>query len=709
MGRLLGWCAAMLLAAYAFGTPSARAQDAGATLQLAPIVVTATRTPQSSLDLPVSIDRVDASRIQDGQLEENLSESLDTVPGLSVESRQNYAQDLQLSVRGFGARSSFGVRGVRLYADGIPGTMPDGQGQFSQFDLGSAGHIEVMRGPFSALYGNSSGGVIALFTQDGPPGSQVDATVAAGSLDTRRVALKAAGTEGPVNYVVDAASFQTEGYRAHSAAERENFNSKLRFDLGSQGTLTLIVNAIQTPAIQDPLGLTSAQLAADPSQAGTNALLYNTSKSLDQEQTGAVYERTLAPGLDLTETLYMGHRSTTQYQAILVSAEATPTSPGGVIALDRGYWGTDTHVTDQWTPLGMTFSLTAGISYDHLSEAREGFLNFIGPTLGVEGALRRDQRNFVFDLDEYLQAQWDPDTHWRVLAGVRHSLVNVSSNDHLAATGVNPETGVSYGASDPVAGVTYRVTPQLSLYGSYGRGFETPTLNDLAYRSVNGNPPGLNFGLQPARSNDYELGLKSEGKRFTFDASAFYIQTHDELAVLQNSGGRSVYQNIGETVRRGAEVSGTALLGEGFDARLAYTWIRAEVAQSYSTCITLPCVLQVVAVGNRLPAVPENALYAALSWRTAKWGFSSTLEAIGRAQIYANDLNTQAASSFWVANLEAGVQQSRGPWNFHEFVRIDNIANTRYVDSVIVNESNMRYYEPDPGQTLLLMFRATYR
>ncbi|HXN10753.1 MAG TPA: TonB-dependent receptor [Steroidobacteraceae bacterium] len=706
MGRMSGWSALALLASSVPAALPALALDSG---DLAPIVVTATRTAESSLDLPVSIDRVDRARIEDGQLQLNLSESLDQVPGVSVENRQNYAQDLQLSVRGFGARSSFGVRGVRLYSDGIPGTMPDGQGQFSQFDLGSAGHIEVMRGPFSALYGNSSGGVIALFTQDGPPGSQVDATVQAGSLDTRRIALKAAGSTALVNYVVDAAHFQTEGYRDHSAAERENFNSRLRFDLAGAGTLTLIANAIQTPAIQDPLGLTSAQLAADPGQAGTNALLYNTRKSLYQEQAGAVYERSLAPGLDLTETLYAGHRSTTQFQAILVSAEATPTSPGGVIGLDRGYWGTDTHVTDRWTPGGTSLSLTAGISYDHLSEARQGFLNFIGPTLGVEGALRRDQRNYVFDLDEYLQAQWDPDAHWRVLAGLRHSLVNVSSNDFLAASGVFPETGVSYGASDPVAGVTWRVTQRLSLYGSYGRGFETPTLNDIAYRSVNGNPPGLNFALQPAHSDDYEVGIKSAGTRFSFDASAFYIRTHDELAVLQNSGGRSVYQNIGETQRRGAEVSASATLGAGFDARLSYTWIRAQVAQPYSTCITLPCVPQVVAAGSRLPAVPENNLYSALTWRSMKWGFSTTLEAIGRAQIYANDLNTQAASGFWTANLEAGLEQVRGAWSFHEFARIDNLANTRYVDSVIVNESNMRYFEPDPGQTFLLMVRATYR
>jgi iron complex outermembrane receptor protein len=260
---------------------------------LAQIVITATRIAQSSFDLPVSVDRVNERQIHAGQLQVNLSESLIQVPGLSIQSRQNYAQDLQLSVRGFGARSSFGVRGVRLYADGIPGTMPDGQGQFSQFDLGSADHIEVLRGPFSALYGNSSGGVIAIFTENGKPGFEADGTAEYGTFDTQRYALKGSGASGAVSYVVDAAHFQTDGYRDHSDAERNNFNSKVAITLADASKLTLIVNAIETPFVQDPLGLTRAQLAADPAQAGTNAILYNTRKSLSQEQVGATYERPL--------------------------------------------------------------------------------------------------------------------------------------------------------------------------------------------------------------------------------------------------------------------------------------------------------------------------------------------------------------------------------------------------------------------------------
>jgi iron complex outermembrane recepter protein len=691
------------------GGQAADEQAGDSSEELAIIVVSATRTPERSLDLPVSIDRVDREQLEQGQLEENLSESLGAVPGVSVEMRQNYAQDLQLSVRGFGARSSFGVRGVRLYADGIPGTMPDGQGQFSQFDLGSADHIEVLRGPFSALYGNSSGGVISLYSEEGPTGGEVTATAAWGDYDQHRYALKAAGTTSDLNYLIDLTHFDTDGYRDHSAAERNNFNSKLRLDLDGGARLTLVANMVETPFVEDPLGLTQAQLEADPRQAGTGALAYNTRKDLSQEQVGLIYERTVLSELDLTATLYGGHRSTIQFQAIPMGSEVNPLSPGGVIDLGRGFGGLDVHATDRLSVASTPLLLTAGVSYDDLDEARKGFLNFVGSALGIEGSLRRDQSNRVFDMDEYLQAQWDPSTRWRLLAGLRHSLVDVSSDDHLAAAGAYPISAVHYLATDPVAGVTFHALPELSLYAAYGRGFETPTLNDLAYRSVNGNPPGLNLGLLPARSDNYEIGLKRAGSHLELDVTGFFTDTHDELAVEQSSFGRAVYQNIPETQRRGAEVGLTGVWGPSFTTRVAYTWIHAQVAEPYQTCIAQPCVDTTVAAGARLPAVPENALYTALTWSAPRAGFSTTLEVIGRAQIYANDLNTAAASGYWVENLKAGFTQSHPAWRFSEFLRIDNLADRHYVDSVIVNESNSRYFEPEPGRNVYLMFSAMHR
>jgi len=676
--------------------------------ELAPVVVTATRTPESSLDLPIAISLVDKAQIEVGQPRVNLSESLISVPGVSVENRQNYAQDLQMSIRGFGARSSFGVSGVRLYSDGIPGTMPDGQGQFSQFDLGSAGRIEVLRGPFSALYGNSSGGVISLFTEDGPPGNVADASAAYGTFATQRYSLKDAGDDGPVNYVVDAAHFQTDGYRVHSEAERNNFNSKLRFDLHEAGTLTLVGNAIQTPSNQDPLGLTQAQLGANPTQAGSNALTYDTRKWLSQEQAGAIYDRSLGSQDDLAATVYAGHRATTQFQAIPASTEVPPSNPGGVIDLSRNFWGIDLHAVDHHELFGGPLQTTVGLSYDDLQEARRGYLNYIGGDLGVLGELRRDEANHVYDADEYLQVQWDPAARWRLVAGVRNSLVGVSSHDHLILSG-DPDSGVHYSAVDPVAGVTYRILPTLDAYVSYGKGFETPTLNNLAYRSTNPDLPGLNLGLQPARSNHYELGLKAGEGWLRTDADVFLVHTEHELAVLANTDGRSVYENIGATERRGFELGADALGPRGLSARLAYTYLHAVVLQSYESCVGSPCRLEPVPVGSYLPAVPKNALYVGLTWSYAPQGFSATFETQGRAQIFADDRNSAAAAAFWVDNLRFGWQQDRGRWHYSEFMRVDNLTNRHYVDTVIVNDSNGRYFEPDPGRTAMILFTAGRR
>jgi iron complex outermembrane receptor protein len=688
------------------------------TEELSSVVVTATRIAEDSRDLPISINRVDAQTIQSGQLQVNLSESLVTVPGVSAQNRQNYAQDLQLSVRGFGARSNFGVRGVRLYSDGIPGTMPDGQGQFSQFDLSSAGHIEVLRGPFSALYGNSSGGVISIFTEDAKPGYLYGAEVEYGAFNTQRYDLKTTGDNGAVNYVVDTSHFQTNGYRVHSDAQRNLFNAKLSLAPSDTSKLTIVGNAIETPFVQDPLGLTRAQFEANPTQAGVNAIAYNTRKNLDQEQLGVAYENNLSATDELFATTYTGHRGTEQFQAIPMAQEANPLSPGGVIDLDRAYWGVDLHVADQRSVAGTPLLVVAGLNYDDLAETRKGYLNYVGTETGVQGALRRYETNYVYDFDQYLQAQWDPAARWRLIAGVRNSLVDVTSHGHLAVID-GADSEVHYSAVNPVAGVTYRATEAVNIYGSYGKGFETPTLNDLAYRSVDGSLPGLNLGLKPARSDNYETGIKAGNDRVRADLAAFYIRTRDELAVLQNSAGRAVDQNIGETTRRGLELGTEANFTGGFSGRLVYTYIRAVVQQPYFTCVTTPCnplapgppppSYQLVPAGSYLPALARNALYAGVTWRYAPLGFSTTLDTVGRSRIYVNDRNSDAADGYWVVNLRAGFEQETTHWRFSEFARLDNLADRAYVGTVIVNETNSRFFEPAPGRTAYVMFNAAWR
>ncbi len=692
--------------------PMARAGDAqsdvSAASQLSAVVVTATRVAQDSQALPMSVDRIDRAEIHDGQSQVNLSESLVTVPGVSVQSRQNYAQDLQISSRGFGARSSFGVRGVRLYSDGIPGTMPDGQGQFSQFDLGSADHIEVLRGPFSALYGNSSGGVIAVFTQDGPPGFELGSTLEYGSLNTQRYAALVGGEAGPVNYILDVSHFQTDGYRLHSEAQRNLLNSKVRVKLDDVSQVTFVANAIETPYVQDPMGLTAAQVLANPSQAGTGADTFNTRKSLTQEQLGLTYDRTFGAHDSLVAMVYGGHRQATQFLAIPVFVQAAPTSPGGVIDLARNYSGTDVHLTDRRDFLGTTLTTTAGVSYDDMDEHRRGYLSYIGTDLGVAGLLRRYETNLVHDLDEYFQAQWDLTQKLHATAGIRNSVVDISSHSHLSVSGALPLSGTRFSATNPVAGLSYGVTDRINTYVSFGRGFETPTLNELAYRSIGGTLPGLNFGLQPARSNDYEVGVKSRGTDFQADAAAFLIRTVNELGVLQSSGGRSVYDNIGATRREGAELGLTSFLPAHFEARVAYSYLRAVVADAYSGCAGAPCVPTVIPAGNYLPAVPQNILYAGLTWRNAPSGFFATAETLVRSRIYADDRNSGYAGGYWTENLRAGFEQKRVGWQTSESLRIENMFNKAYTGSVIVNDANSRFFEPAPGIGVFVMFEAKY-
>src|SRR5690606_3799263 len=280
----------------------------------------------------------------------DLSERLDRVPGLLVRDRQNYAQDLQLSIRGFGARSSFGVRGVRLYVDGIPATMPDGQGQTSNIDIASVDHIEVLRGPFSALYGNSSGGVVQVYTEKGEAPPSLEADFAAGSHAQRRYGLKASGAHGEgagaVDYVLSTHHYETDGFREHSAARKNMANARLGLQLNEQHKLTLIANSVDLRA-DDPQGLQYDEAMDTPRKAAPNALRYDTRKTVRQTQVGLLYEAKVDAENDLRLMAYYGQRDTVQFLGIPVESQLAPTHAGGVIDLARDYAGLDLRWTSR--------------------------------------------------------------------------------------------------------------------------------------------------------------------------------------------------------------------------------------------------------------------------------------------------------------------------------------------------------------------------
>jgi iron complex outermembrane recepter protein len=686
---------------------AAQTVPADAGQRLAPVVVTATRTEVAPFDIPASIDRVGAETIRDGRLQVNISESLGGVPGVLARDRQNYAQDVQISVRGFGARSTFGIRGVRMYVDGIPATLPDGQGQITNVDLGSAERIEVLRGPFSALYGNSAGGVIQVFTEEGSGAPTLGGGLAAGSYDTQRVAAKASGAIGGFGYVVSGSVFGTDGYREHSAAERRIGNVKLTWRPDDASKWTFIVNSVALPRADDPLGLTRAQFDADPASADPVALAFNTRKTVDQTQLGLIYERRLDAVNSLRALIYDGHRNTEQFQAIPVAPQASPLHPGGVIELGRDYRGGDLRWTAN-TRLGdAPLTVVAGLTYDALAEQRRGFQNFIGPTLGVEGALRRNESNDVWNFDQYLQASWQVAERWTLNAGLRHSDVRFSSEDHYVV-GINPDDSgsLSFGATLPVVGVMFAASEQVHLYATAGRGFETPTLNELAYRP-NG-ATGLNLDLGAATSNSYEVGVKTRSAWGDFNLALFETHTDNEIATLSNVGGRSTFQNVGSTRRRGVEAAWNGELRENLRAQAAYTWLDARYRDTFMTCTVTPCAAPnlTIPAGNSIPGLARQQFYGALAWAPSLgWRGGIDLRALSR--VFVNDSNSDAASGFGVVGANVGYQARFGKVDVSGFARVDNLFSRHYAGSVIVNEGNARYFEPSPTRNWTVGIAAT--
>ncbi|WP_454827844.1 TonB-dependent receptor family protein [Pseudoxanthomonas wuyuanensis] len=654
-----------------------------------------------AFDTPASIDRIDL-RADNATAGMNLSERLGAIPGLLARDRQNHAQDTQLSIRGFGARSTFGVRGVRLYADGIPATMPDGQGQLSHFSLAAGDRVEIIRGPFSALYGNSSGGVVQLFSAVGREPDEVTIRATAASNDTFGASARWLGRQGRVGFNLAAALFDTGGYRRHSVARRESANARLDVDLDNDASLSLVFNHLDIPRAQDPLGLTRAQAEADPRQAVAVAEQFNTRKAVRQDQAGAVYTQAFAGGHQLRVAGYAGQRQVEQFLALPVAAQGNPLNSGGVIDLDNDYGGVDARWSWQGEVAGRPFEWTAGANTERMRQHRRGYENFVGSALGVRGALRRDERNRVESVDEFAQAWWQVAQRWSLLAGVRHSQVRFRSEDYYASASNPDDSGrVRYTETTPVGGVMFRASDDLRLYLSAGRGFETPTFNELGYRADGG--AGLAFDLAPAISRNIELGMKWHGGAATaIGAALFRADTDDELAVASNTGGRSTYRNVGRARRQGMELSLDTALAEDWRLQLAYTRLSAEFRDGFLICNRTGCTLPnvPVAAGTRIPGTVRDQFFGRLQWQAQSW--EAALETVAVGDVSVNDIGSESAPGYALLHLELSRRWTLGHGSLRGFARIDNLLDHRYIGSVIVNEGNGRFYEPGPDRTLLI-------
>jgi iron complex outermembrane receptor protein len=684
--RCLTTCAVVLPAMLVAGTSLAQQNK-----PMESIVVSANRMAQSRFDAAASIDAVEVDALHAASPLVNMSELMGTVPGIQIRERQNYAQDLQLSVRGFGTRSTFGVRGVRILIDGIPASMPDGQGQAATASLATAQRIEVLRGPVAQLYGNAAGGVVQVFTKE-PPFSAAasNATAGAGSYGQRQLEAGVAGGSDSLAGLLDVMHYQTDGYRDHSAAERTQINGKAVWKLSADTTVTGIVNSFSQPLAQDPLGLSRAMMEQNPRQVVAGALSFDTRKKIENQQQGLLLEHKLGTADTLNARIYSGTRKVMQ---TLSTAGSAANSAGGVVDLNNDFHGAALSWTHAMKANGMPFNWTVGIDGDALRQWRRGFVN----NNGTAGATRRDEIDRASNVDLFGQLDWTLHPEWKASLGVRSSRVRLAVEDRYVTAASPDDSGsVEYSNTSPVLGLVWNAREDLNIYANLGRGFETPTLTEIAYRP---GATGTNLALRPSRSTQGEIGAKWRSGKHSVDVALFQSRSSDEIVPFTNDNGRSTFQNVDQVERRGIETSWKADWGR-FTTQLAYTLLDASFGKSYTGSSGT------VAAGNRLPGAPQHSLFSQVEYRPLQdltLGAEMRLE----SKVYVDDVNSEAAPGYAVFNLRAAQEFRAGAAKWVAFGRIDNLLDRHYAGSVIVNESNRRFYEPAAGRRLFVGIRAS--
>ncbi len=696
----------VLAMAAAFAAPQALADTPNALA--APVVVTATRVEQRDFDVAASINSINRSQIQDGQAQANLSEALARVPGIFALNRQNYAQDLLISSRGFGANSTFGVRGIKMFVDGIPATVADGQGQISHIDLASADHIEVMRGPFSALYGNASGGVINVFTENGKPGTEVTPYGATGSYGLHKVGVKVSGEQGKINYVLDEGKLNVAGFRQHSAASRENTNAKLLLKLSDDTGLQIVANRLSLTA-QDPLGLNANQLQQDRTQAGSYANAYNARKTVDQEQGGMVLTQRINGDNSLVLSPYFGTRHTVQFQSG-TSPLGTTNQANGVIDLSRSFYGMDGKWLHKDTLAGMPLQLVTGLESNRNNDHRLTYDNKAGIQQAPSAASKnQDLSQSANNRDGYVQVELRPSERTTLSAGLRNSETTLNSVSNNAVPGTGSST---YRATTAMASLQHYIRDDTNVYVSWGTGFDTPTLNQVTYSSAyvinNAVANGGNFALQAATTKQLEVGIKSDIANVARVALAlFSTVTSNDIVVVASNLGKNAFTNAPQTSRKGIEFSASFVLPWQLQADIAATLLNASVDQAYTSYSGATAV--VIGAGKRIPGVPAKGLFGELKWVKADKTLELALEGRAAGNMAANDANGSYAGGYGVMNARIVTRQQSGAWTFKEFARLDNLFDKAYTGSVIVNQKDQQYFEPAPGRNWILGASASYR
>ena len=646
----------------------AQNQSALATITLSEVALQApkTETPRNQLPFSLSVQSVDEFQKIYQQL--SLQEYLVAVPGLFTQNANNYAQDLRISLRGFGARAAFGIRGIKLIVDGIPETTPDGQGQLDNLPLGLLSSVEVLRGPSASLYGNASGGVLYLNTMDQLENETIQLQSRLGAYGFQSYQLNTSLKGEKTVALLHINRTKTDGFRQNSGFEQTLFNTKIKHRLSSKSTLQLQLNYTDSPRAEDAGGITLEDTEADWSQARQRNVAYDTYESVNQFKSGLRWQQDWGDQWNLDTYGFYTFRD---FYGKL------PFENGGIIDLTRNYFGFGSRLNyiqdkHRWQ---------IGIETAQQADQRDRYLNLNG----VQGSLSFSQLESFGSLGIYIldEVRWE-----KVL--LRTSL----RYDDLRLGADSVSEDQTYQVLNPSVGLSYEVAPQQRLFANFSSSFETPALSELS-----ANPSGaegLNLELEPARALNYELGWKGLWAKTRMEANVFFIESTNEILPyeLEAFPGRSFYRNAGATQRWGVEVFGS------------YQWEQWEL-QASMTQAQYRFIENNTSEGNTLPGIPNSQFFLQLGYTSLQnWQFQLTGEHIG--SLYADTANALQIDAFQKVRLQGGKTIALGNLELNLFAGINNLFDVRYFDNIRLNAFGGRYYEPAPGRNAFFGLSAAF-
>ncbi len=676
------------------------------------VVTTSNRFEQKSFDAPASLQAVSREVIEDAGPQVNMSESLNRIPGVVALNRQNYAQDLQISIRGFGARTQFGVRGVRIIADGIPATIPDGQGQSATVSLTSTDRIEVLRGPLAQLYGNSAGGVIQTFTREAPDRPELLIQGHNGSYGTNRTDWQYADKVGKFGLVADYSTFKTDGFRQNSQAERNQFNGKLTYQHNDQTKLDFIANIFDMPYANDPAGLNQATALTNPE---TSTRTQNQRKIIKQNQIGTVLTHAIDGVSKVGGRIYGGNRENTHFNNVQGS------SPNNSwVGLERDYFGLGLNYSSKSTIMGKDTLWVAGFDFDKSTEVNQAG-SATTNNADKTGTLTRNEDRLAQNTDFYAQANMLLNEKWSILGGARSTKVKLASAGLGGYT--NAPIGslgeVTFNAVNPVLGITYHATERMNIYANYGRGLETPTLAEMSYDLNLSNT--FNTSLSASRSNHYETGMKwLPNNRSRVDFALYYVTTSNEIITAKSDGVTAFTNSPGGTTRKGLELTYQNQFISSMKFNLTGTLIDAEFndAFTYNTTTRGVTTTNRVSSGNKIPGIPNGMAYSSIQWSGTDFqrnkyrqvmGTLATFELTAAGANHSSDTNAQnlKAGGYSLYNLRLAHRVDINSMTLTGYGQLNNLSDKKYIGSMIVG--NAAPFEPAPGRNWMVGLNAVTR